>query len=456
MKADGVDTTATENESSPDLKKTLGLFELTATGIGIILGAGIYVIIGKSAGLSGTALWIPFTFGAFAAALTGLSYAELSSMFPKSAASFEYTRHAFGLRAAFVVGWLMLFANIVSAGAVALGFGGYLSSLAGMPIVPIAVLLILICATLLVIGVKEAVWVGVLFTAIEVGGLVIVIAVSARFWGSVNYLETPEGITGLFRATTLLFFAYIGFEQVANLSEEAKNARRNVPLAIIIAVVFTTALYIAVGISSVSVIGWQELAGSAAPLADVVRAATSAEVSNVIGVIALFATANTVLFMMLTSSRLMFGMARANTLPKRAGNVHPKRKTPMVAIVISAAIAIAFAFMRDIQVVAEISNFAVLLAFVVVNAALIRLRRTRPEADRGFRVPGEIRGVPILPILAVGVSLFMLANVGVRALVLGSVIALVGLLVPLVYRNFGVESASGDQERNSANTPDVA
>ena len=134
------------------LKRELGLFELAATGVGIILGAGIYVIIGKAAGLAGSAIWIPFLLGALAASLTGLSYAELSSMFPKAAASFEFTRRAFGLRVAFIVGWLMLLSHIISSAAVALGFGGYLSSLVGIPIVPMAIGLIAISSFVLVVG----------------------------------------------------------------------------------------------------------------------------------------------------------------------------------------------------------------------------------------------------------------------------------------------------------------
>ena len=132
----------TSKEGQPGLKKGLGVFELTATGVGIILGAGIYVIIGKAAGLAGSAIWIPFSIGALGAAFTGISYAELSSMFPKAAASFEFTKRAFGLRPAFVVGWMMLTSHLVSVAAVALGFGGYLSSFMGIAIVPMAIVLI--------------------------------------------------------------------------------------------------------------------------------------------------------------------------------------------------------------------------------------------------------------------------------------------------------------------------
>lgn len=419
------------------LKRELGLFELTATGVGVILGAGIYVIIGKAAGLAGSAIWIPFLLGALAASLTGLSYAELSSMFPKSAASFEFTRRAFGLRVAFVVGWLMLLSHIISSAAVALGFGGYLSSFIGFPIVPMAVGLIVVSSFVLIMGIKQTVWIGVLFTAFEIGGLLLVIFVSTRFIGTVSYLEMPEGIFGLFKATTLLFFAYLGFEQVANLGEEVRNAKKTVPMAILLAIGITSAFYIAISVASVSALDWRELSQSDAPLADVVQAATGAKTSFVIGIIALFATANTVLFLLLTSTRTMYGMSNSNTLPKLLAIVHPRRKTPWVATLLAAVVASSFALLGDIAVVAQLSNFAVLVAFVMVNASLIWLRRTKPEIERGFRAPLNVGNLPITAVLGIGFSLFMLANVAIAALLVGLVVAAAGILLPLVLPDFG-------------------
>jgi basic amino acid/polyamine antiporter, APA family len=186
---------------------------LTGAGIGIIIGAGIFVLIGRVAGLAGGAIWIPFLLAAAAATFTGLSYAELSAIFPKAGASFEFTRQAFGVRLAFMVGWLMLFANMISAAAVALGFSGYLSSFLVLPLVPAAIALVFLAGLVLILGVKESVGLGVLFTSIEAGGLIIAIVVSLKFFGRADYLETPEGIPGLLRATTLVFFANLGLSK---------------------------------------------------------------------------------------------------------------------------------------------------------------------------------------------------------------------------------------------------
>lgn len=215
--------------ASQGLKKGLGTMELTITGIGIIVGADIFVLIGRAAGLAGGAIWIPFLLVGVAASFTGLSYAELSSMFPRAAASFEYTRQAFGTRLASMVGWLMLTANIISVSAVALGFSGYLHAFVGVALVPVSTGLIILVGLVLILGVKESVGLGIIFTSVEVGGLVIVAIISLKFIGRVDYLEMPQGVGGIFRATTLVFFAYLGFERIASMSEETRSASKSVP-----------------------------------------------------------------------------------------------------------------------------------------------------------------------------------------------------------------------------------
>ncbi len=439
--------TAAESPA-PRLKRGLGTFELAATGTGIILGAGIYVIIGRAAGLAGGAIWVPFLLGALAAAFTGLSYGELASMFPRAGAAFEYTRQAFGTRLAFTVGWLMLFSYMISAAAVALGFGGYLSQFMGLAIALAAVLLIGVACAVLLVGIKETVWVGVLFTAIEAVGLLVVVGVSLRFFGAISYLEMPQGVAGLFRATTLLFFAYLGFEQVANLGEEARDPGRAVPAAIVLSVLITTVLYMLVAFAAVSVLGWEALSQSDAPLADVVQVATGTRVSQAIATIALFATANTVLFLLLTSSRLMYGMASSGSLPRVLGTIHPRRYTPWVATLAASGIAAVFTLLGDIEVVAQTSNFAVLVAFAVVNFALIWLRLRRPDLERPFRVPLAIAGVPVTAVLGAGFSLFMMANVGLAALGYGALITLAGIAIAFFLPRHGRpgEGATSIQE----------
>jgi APA family basic amino acid/polyamine antiporter len=441
--------------ATPGLKKGLGTFELTGTGIGIIVGAGIFVLIGEAAGMAGGAIWVPFLLAALAATCTGLSYAELSAMFPKAAASFEFTRQAFGFRLAFLVGWLMLFANIISAAAVALGFSGYLSSFIDVALVPGTFALLFLAGLILILGVKESVGLGVLFTGVEVGGLVIVILVSLKFIGQADYLEMPEGLRGLFQATTLVFFAYLGFEQIASLSEEAKDAKKSVPAAILLAVAVTTVLYVAVAITSVSALGWYSLSQSDAPLADVAEAATGAQVSRIVVIVALIATASTVLLLQITSSRLLYGMSASGTLPRVLSAIHPRRKTPWVAALVVTGIAAAFALVGEIEVVAQLSNFAVLVAFVAVNVSLVWMRYTKPGLERPFRVPWNVGRMPVIALLGMGFALFMLAQIEWLVLAYGVGVVGLGLATLFLLRRFGKSHLSLPEPSSMAKSQEM-
>jgi APA family basic amino acid/polyamine antiporter len=267
---------------------------MTATGVGIILGAGIYVLIGEAAGLAGNGVWIPFIISAVAAAFTGLTYAELAARFPKAGATFEYTRRAFGPRTGFVAGWTMLFAASIQVSAVGIGFAGYLSALVDLPRIPVTLVLITVSSIVIWLGVRESVRLGIAFAWIELFGLLLAISVSFRSVGGVDYLELAAGFPEVMQGSALLFFAFLGFEQMANLAEETKNPSKCLPRSIVFAVAIITVIYMLVAVTSVSAVPWQELAESSAPLGLVVESTTEAELSGVLSVIALFATANTV------------------------------------------------------------------------------------------------------------------------------------------------------------------
>ena len=446
------------------LKRRVGLIELTATGVGIILGAGIYVVIGEVAGLAGGAIWIPFLIGAIAAAFTGLSYAELSSMMPRAAASFEYTRSAFGMRAGFLAGWLIVITDVIAAAAVGLGFSGYLSPFTGVPVVPVAIGLIALCTVILVVGVRESIWLGVTFTVVELGGLAMVVAVAAGFWVGTDFLEIPSGVGDLVKAGTLIFFAYVGFEDMAALGEEVRNPSRNMPRAIIASIIITTLVYMAVALSAVSVLDWRLLSVSEAPLADVVEAATNGRLSRVLAAIALFATANTVLFLLLAGSRTTYGMARSGALPRQLGRVWSKTGTPVAAGLAISGGAMAFALFGDIGTLANATNFAILTVFILVNLSMAWLRFKRPGAPRGFRAPLSVRGVPVTAALGAVVSAFLISAIDLDVMAVGLGVVAAGVVLPFVFRTLG--SADGtaalevdepvDQSHHASPADDVA
>jgi APA family basic amino acid/polyamine antiporter len=413
-------------EQKIELKRTLGLLEVTISGVGIILGAGIYALIGQAAGLAGNAVWISFALAALVAVFTGLSYAELASMIPKAGAEYEYTAHAFGRRPAFVIGWLIIFSGVIGAATVALGFAGYFQALFKTQLVPVALILIALLSAVNFVGVKQSAWMAIAFTVIETSGLVIVIILGIPHLGSVDYLEMSQGFEGIFQAAALIFFAFIGFEEMVKLSEEAKDPERTIPLGLILAVTICIVLYIAVAVSAVSVLGWQRLSESPAPFGDIAFAALGEKAFVIVSVMALFATSNTVLLMLLAASRIAYGMAESGSLPGVLALVHPVTRTPWAAVLLAMILSMAFSLLKDIALVANINNFTVFLTFMVINAALIVLRYKNPNAARPFRIPLSFGRLPLLPLLGIAFNAFMLLQLSSEVLAIGAGLAILG------------------------------
>ena len=395
-------------EDGIKLKRELGLFQTTVCGVGIILGAGIYVLIGIAAGYAGNAVWISFLFAAVLAALTGLGYAELSSIFKTDAGEYDYTKSAFNHKLALIIGLLVIFTGIATSAAVALGFGGYVNALTSIPIIMAALALILLMSFVNFYGIKESSMLNMIFTFFEVAGLLIIIFIGIKHIGSINYFELTKGLNGVFKAAALAFFAYTGYEAVVKLSEETKNPTKTIPRAVILSIIITSILYVLVAVSAVSVIGWENLSSSKAPLADVAKAAFGSTAFLILGLIALASTANTVLMALLVTSRTIYGMSEEKSLPKKLSIVHSKRRTPWLAILLTLVFAAAFALIRNLEFVANLSNIFIFLTFAIINLSVIVLRYKKPNASRKFRVPLNIGKFPVLIFLGIIVSLFML------------------------------------------------
>ncbi len=419
-------------EEKVELKRALGLFEVTLSGIGIILGAGIYALIGEAAGLAGNAVWMAFAISALVALFTGFSYAELSSMFPRASAEYEYTVQAFGRFLAFVIGWLITFSGVIGAATVALGFAGYFNALSGAPQVPSALILVALLSAVIFAGIKQSAWVAIVFTVVEALGLVFIIILGIPSLGSVDYLEMPFGFSGVFRASALIFFAFIGFEEIVKLSEEAKDPEKTIPRGLILAISACIVFYVLVALCSVSILGWQKLSQSAAPFADIAFAALGQNAALIISVMALFATTNTVLLMLLAVSRIVYGMAESGSLPGKLSRVHPVTRTPWIAILLSMGLCMAFVLLGDIVFVANVNNFTVFVTFAVINAALIVLRYRRPDVSRPFRVPLSLGRLPMLPVLGIIFNSFMLLQLSPKILAVGFGLTLLGGLAAIL------------------------
>lgn len=414
------------------LHRELGLAEVTLTGVGIILGAGIYALLGEAAGLAGNAVWAAFALSAVMASCTGLSYAELASMFPKASAEYAYVSQGFGGRAGFVIGWLILLSGVLSAATVALGFGGYFGEATSLPVIPMAILLIVGLSLLSIRGIRETALSAIAMTMIEVGGIVTIVLIGLPHLGKVDYLEAPLGLPGVFQGAALVFFAYMGFEEMVKLAEETKDPEHTIPKAVVIALAIVVVLYILVTLSAVSLMGWEGLAGSQAPFAEIAGAALGARAFTVLTVVALFATANTTLLLIVAASRLAYGMAAAGSLPSTLRTIHPRFGTPWIAVAGVGAFTAAFTLAGEIAFVANLTNLALFLTFVLINATVIVLRIRMPETSRPFKVPLSFGSVPIIPAFGVLFSLFLLAQLEARVYLVG--LLLVGVGVALSYR----------------------
>lgn len=423
-------------KKTPHLKRRVSLFALTMYGVGNILGAGIYALIGQVIGITGNMSWLSFFLAAITGALTGLSYAELSAMYPKSAAEFVYTEEAFKIRiVSFILGWIIIFSGLFSATTVAFGFAGYFASLIGIPsnllIIPISIALIIILSIVNYIGIKTSTFANIIFTFIEAAGLILIIIIGMPHFGSVDYFQLPVGSSffAIFSSIALIFFAYIGFEDIANIAEEVKNPAKNLPRAIIYSLIITTILYGLTAISVVSVVPYSTIAASQEPLSVVAITAIGPIGGYIISFIALFATANTVLIMLIVTSRMIYGMARDKALPESLSKVSRKHKTPTISVFVTMALVIGMLFLGDIDIVAHATVFGVLINFILVNLSLIALRRNKPEIERPFKLKPTLKYVPLIALLGVIVCIGLLFTFDWVTFLINGIIILVGLIV---------------------------
>lgn len=390
------------------LNRVLGLPMLTFYGTGMILGAGIYTIIGKAAGIAGDSIWLSLVFAAVAAIFAALSYAELSAMFPAVGGEYVYLKKAFPKFKwiANSAGLTMVFAGIASSSTVALAFSGYLQQFTLFPQMLTAFFLLLIFTIINILGVKESSWVNVVFTLIEAFGLLLFIYIgvqSPQFGEAILSSPSLATVSG----SALVIFAYFGFENIVNFVEETKDPVKTVPRAILLSIGISTVLYILVALAAVSLLPSSELALSDAPLADAIRP-TSEKIAGILAGIALFATANTVLISLVTTSRILYGMGRDHAIPGIFSKLLVKQKTPWFSAIFSLVIACLLLPLNKVEVLASISSFATILAFVAVHAALVVLRFRAPDQERPFRIPLRIGRLPILPVLGVITSILLL------------------------------------------------
>ncbi len=436
------------------LKKALGPLDLMLFGIGVIIGTGLFVLTGEAAaGYAGPAVALSFVVGGIVCALAALCYAEFASTVPVAGSAYTFSYAALGEFVAWLIGWDLILEFTIGAAVVAKGWSGYLVSvleLVGIKLPPglyaategfshdfVALLVVALVTTILVIGIKLSSQFNMVITTIKILVTVFIIGYGIFFIKAANLtpfipppkpggedlqafvlpsllgIDTIYGVTGIFTAAALVFFAYIGFDIVATTSEEARNPQRDLPIGILGSLGICTVFYILASIVFTGLKPYQDLA-TAAPAATALQVTPLPAVELIVSLAILIGLTVVVMILILGQSRVAFAMSRDNLLPLWFSRVHPRFRTPHRITIITGTVAALLAFWLPLTALAELVNIGTLAAFVLVSIGVIVLRRTRPDLPRAFKVPGY----PVVPILAAiscfGLMGFLTAGTWVR------------------------------------------
>ncbi|ACZ85755.1 amino acid permease [Streptosporangium roseum] len=435
-----------------ELRRTMTLWQLTLFSVGATLGTGIFVILGQAVPKAGPAVVAAFVLAAITALFSALSYAELAGTIPVSGSSYSYAYATLGELVAWVCGWCLMLEYAVSVAAVAVGWGEYLNhflqdlfgwqlpdSITHSPgdqggVINLTAILIVVLATwLLLRGASESATANAIFVLIKIAVLVFFCVVAFTAFSAGNLTPfAPMGIAGITAAASQVFFSYIGFDAASTAGEEAKNPKRDLPLAIILSLVIVTIVYVAVALAAVGAMPWQQFdpdttEASLALIADLATGSTWAGIIISFG--AVIAIASVVLTVLYGQTRILFAMSRDGLIPKIFEKVNPRRQVPVANTLIVAAFVSVLAGFIPLGQLAEATSIGTLFAFAIVNVGVLVLRRTRPDLPRSFRTPL----FPITPILGVIFCIIvMLGLAGVTWLAF-AIWILVGLLAYFLY-----------------------
>jgi len=421
--------------------------------VGDILGGGIYALVGEVGAETGGAIWTAFILALVMAAFTAGSYAELVAKYPHAGGAALYVHRAFGNRfISFLVAFAVIMSGITSASALARGFGGdYLGEFIDIKVV-IGALLLLAAITLVNLrGIAESVKLNVGFTVVEIGGLllIVLIAVVAIFQGDADTgraFEFKEGSSVLAAAlagSALAFYALVGFEDSVNVAEEATDPVRTYPKVLFAGLAIAGVLYFLVTVAASAVVPTGDLANSSGPLLEVVKQGPLGIPEKVFSAIGLLALANGALINMIMASRLLYGMAREDVVPRQLGSVWKTRRTPWVAILFTAGIAVGLITTADLEKLAEVTVALLVIVFMIVNASVLYLRRDRVDHDH-FQVPS------VFPVLGVGVSITLLTQIEGEAFMRAGILVGIGVVLWLINEFFLRRGSGGSTEPHSA------
>ncbi len=469
-----------ETAARKSLVRQLGAFQLTMLGIGAIIGTGIFVLTAVAANKAGPGMMFSFVIAAIVCALTALVYAEIAAMVPVAGSAYTYSYAVLGEFIAWLVGWALILEYAVAAGAVAVGWSGYINGFlhemgVGLPLaltagpadtitLPdgttanggfnlLAFLIALLVTWLLVIGTSKSAKVNAVLVAIKVTALTVFIILALPKVDTANFTPllpngwgNPLSSVGVLGAAASIFFAYVGFDAVSTAAEETKNPNRNVPIGLIGSLAVCTVFYFLVAYAATGAVGAQPggaLSQSKEPLAFVLREIGYGQVGNWVAAAAIVALPSVILMMIYGQTRILFVMSRDGLMPQLFSKVHPKYHTPHVVTIITGIAVSIFAAVFPVGMLADISNSGTLFAFFVVALGVMVLRKTQPDRFRPFRAPVIWL---VGPAAMAGCALLFI-SLGWYTISLFLGWALIGLVVYFLYSKNRSELAPGNAGR---------
>lgn len=448
------------------LHRSLGPFQLVMLGVGAIIGTGIFVLTAVAANKAGPGMLYSFIIAGAVCLLTALIYSEIASMVPVSGSAYTYSYAVLGEIVAWMVGWALILEYAVAAGAVAVGWAGYVNGFLrahdlGLPLaltagpadtitLPdgttasggfnlLAFLVSLLVAWLLVIGTSKSAKFTAVLVVVKIAALTAFIALAFPAVDGANFEPmlpngwgTPLSGIGVLGAAASIFFAYVGFDAVSTAAEETKNPNRNIPIGLVGSLVVCTVFYLLVAYTAIGAMGAQpggELSQSKEPLAFVLRELGYGGIGDLVAGAAILALPSVVLMMMFGQTRILFTMSRDGLLPPVLSEVHSHYKTPHVVTIITGVAVALFAAVFPVGMLADISNSGTLFAFFVVGLGVMVLRKTEPNRARSFRVPF----VWVLGPLAMAGCALLFFSLGLYTIKLFCIWAVIGIVVYFLY-----------------------
>lgn len=457
-------------DTTHGLKRTLTAFSVSLLGIGAIVGTGIFVLTGVAAAqYAGPGLIFSFILAGIVSGLAAICYAEFASTVPIAGSAYTYSYATLGELIAWIIGWDLILEYAVGAGAVSIGWSGYIvdflkstfgivfpkaltaSPFAGGIINLPATLIILLITGLLILGTTESTRINNIIVIIKLAVIVFFLIVGVGHVNPANWQPfLPFGVGGIFRGASIIFFAYIGFDQISTSAEETKNPAKDLPLGIFTSLCVCTVLYIAVTAVLTGMVSYTKL-NVASPVSHALIISGLNIAGSIISVGAICGLTTVLIVLLYGQSRIFFSMARDGLLPGFFSRVHPRFRTPYLSSLLVGLVVAAIAGLIPIDVVAELTNIGTLAAFVLVSVAVLILRRTQPNLRRGYRVPL----VPLIPVLSIIASIVLIVSLPLVTLLRFVAWLGIGLVIYFLYSRRRSHLEKGRAAINNDSVVDV-